>query len=188
MHLRVLRKCSPRKIIILLRFAFTQSIKNAFTVRCKQFWHNRFFKSPKLFLQGIWEICPKDEMQGLEKSACQNLFDPAFVWLRPAASIFRVFRQISSCKMRILLQLALTKSIKKYNAGGCCAVLREQIFRRCKEKMRSNIRYCEYFFCSRCRYLPLKTVWVRLSSAIANTKKIGLLRYVYSFWRYWRRG
>ena len=37
MHLRVLRKCSPRKIIILLRFAFTQSIKNAFTVRCKQF-------------------------------------------------------------------------------------------------------------------------------------------------------
>ena len=38
------------------------------------------------------------------------------------------------------------------------AVLREQIFCRCKEKMRSNIRYCEHFVCRRCRYLPSKTV------------------------------
>ena len=34
--------------------------------------------------------------------------------------------------------------------------------------MRSNIRYCECFFCSRCGYLLHKTVWVRLSSAIAG--------------------
>ena len=79
---------------------------------------------------------------------------------------FASFAKSRLARCGILLRLALTKSIKKFNAGGCCAVLREQIFRRCKEKMRSNIRYCEYFLCSRCRYLPLKTVWVRLSSAI----------------------
>ena len=52
-------------------------------------------------------------MQGLEKSACQNLFDPAFVWLRPAARIFRVFRQISSCKMRILASTRFDKIHQK---------------------------------------------------------------------------
>ena len=59
--------------------------------------------------------------------------------IRPATSNFRAFRQSSSCKICILLQLALTKFIENCNVGGCFAVLSEQIFCRCKEKMRSNI-------------------------------------------------
>ena len=88
--------------------------------------------------------------------------------IRPATSNFCVLCRNSPCKMRILLRLASTKSIKNCNAGGCFAVLSEQIFCRCKEKMRSNIRYCKHFICRRCEYLSHKTVWVRLSSAIAN--------------------
>ena len=80
--------------------------------------------------------------------------------IRPATSNFCVLCRNSPCKMRILLRLASTKSIKNCNAGGCFAVLSEQILCRCKEKMRSNISYCENFICSKCGYLSLKTVWI----------------------------
>ena len=90
--------------------------------------------------------------------------------IRPATSNFCVLCRNSPCKMRILLRLASTKSIKNCNAGGCFAVLSEQILCRCKEKMRSNISYCENFICSKCGYLSLKTVWIWLSSVMLLRK------------------
>ena len=90
--------------------------------------------------------------------------------IRPATSNFCVLCRNSPRKMRILLRLASTKSIKNCNAGGCFAVLSEQILCRCKEKMRSNISYCENFICSKCGYLSLKTVWIWLSSVMLLRK------------------
>ena len=88
MHLCVLRKSSPRKIFILLQLAFTQSIKNAYTVRCEQFCHSRFIPAQKLLAQDIQEVSPSKELKGWEKSACQNLFNSVFVWLLPDDDAF----------------------------------------------------------------------------------------------------
>ena len=55
--------------------------------------------------------------------------------IRPATSNFCVLCRNSPRKMRILLRLASTKSIKNCNAGGCFAVLSEQILCRCKDKI-----------------------------------------------------
>ena len=128
MHLCVLRKSSPRKIFILHQLAFTQSIKNAYTVRCKQFCHSRFIPAQKLLAQDIQEVSPSKELKGWEKSACQNLFNSAFVWLLPEGD---AFMRLSACFYSQDWYLAsqnLTKIHQKCIRSRVRAVLTQQIF------------------------------------------------------------
>ena len=128
MHLCVLRKSSPRKIFILLQLAFTQSIKNAYTVRCEQFCHSRFIPAQKLLAQDIQEVSPSKELKGWEKSACQNLFNSAFVWLLPVDD---AFSHLSACFFSQDLYLASqnhTKIYQKCIRRRVRAVLTQQIF------------------------------------------------------------
>ena len=110
-------------------------------------------------------IYPKHNASQKRASAKSHIQNPYVTYSRRESNayalrraIFASFAKSRLARSAILLQLALTKSIKNFNAGGCFAVLSQQIFCRCKEKMRSNIRYCKHFICRRCGYLSHKTV------------------------------
>ena len=64
--------------------------------------------------------------------------------ISPSTINFRVFRRRSSCKVHTFLRFASPKSIENLFVEGCTQFISANIWIG-KEKMRSNIRYCERF-------------------------------------------
>ena len=87
---------------------------------------------------------------------------------------FRAFLRDSAWKVRTFLRLAPQKFIENWSADRCEAVLREQTVRRSTKKRRSNIRYCESFWQSLSKRLPLKTLLVRAHLGYCRAPKAAI--------------